>query len=1594
MKRCVSIVLALLLTFTTVPALALEPTKDVPVPAEEPADEVPSEPAKESAEGVSAPEPSAKPAEEGVLEPEAPAQNVAKPAADQAVNCELNTLSAESRAVNPDVQGEGVVEVELGDFRMRAQVYWSEEPPAEAETLLKETMVFKADDASSPNGLGTVVIDATPLIEASVTFDYLTFDVSMKEGVATTENSIEVHAPAAPSNNAAMQIQLTGVNISLVETRWKAALLVAEDSGPLDIQFVGDNVLAGSPWHAGLQKDSDVSSELAVRGSRDAILKATGGSGAAGIGGGRSAGESVVGGMVFGGAGIIKAYGNWGAGIGSGLALFDATATDIAIESGTVKAYGTGGGAGIGAGPSLEGDSSARDLSFMGGTVNAYGYSDDENIANDRGAGIGSGQSNKGCSIASGIRIGEAVVTADGGTTAAGIGSGWSSELSSATNIAITDGDFVRANGGFGAPGIGSGYSDAGDSVTAGLSFIGASEIYAVGGNSDRRTIGGGEAVIGAGAGIGSGWAEKGNSVCNGVLVDGADVTATAGTDNEGVGGAPGLGSGPALSGISGVNRTDGPESTLVISSGSLKAKGGTTTLTGKGPQTLPAIGAGSASTRTVTNATIAPTEDLCANAWRGASDKDNAQFLKTSTDPFLINDETLPDAYLCVVISPEPKLTVEGGVYDTDPDGTIVLTESTRYTVTTNGGVSGNGIRIAEGAAPTVVLDNVNIDLSSYGKSALSIPLKAGEVALVLKGDNALTGGNGHPGIYKEAEEDNPGQKLRITSIEGDGSSEGTLTAVGGSGAAGIGGRVEEFDSITANITIAGGTIMATGGAGAAGIGSGKAPDGVSLAYSLEISGGTVVAEGVGKNAAFAAGIGSGRGFESTARDIIISGGNVTAIGGKNGTGAGIGSGHADKTSLAEDIFISGGTVSAFAGSNAAGIGSGSSATGKSLAKGITVSGGTVFATGRDRGSSLANNVVGIGSGGGATLSEAEAIVITGGTVEAIGTVGGAGIGSGYVEAGGTTCADGMLIAGGIVEAQGAPGGWASDECSYEAPAFGPSEVADTGDNPVSVKRSAVSILAADQTWYTSIWAGASKDDAEAFGLDKRVYPFQFDSSTYPYARITVSPTVTPRLAITTLDGQPVDADEYDYDLTSPSPVLAIKGSGEYRISLAEGIDASRHRIFVENGASPAILLDNVVVSEPSMGSALDCSQVEGDVTILLKGQSYLAGGLGGCGVSAPATGSLTIEGYEEGASLEAVGTMFKAGIGTAASSDENVPLIAINGVAVTARGGTFAAGIGSSLSDTSSVASSIIITDSTVEAVGGDTAPGIGSGYAKAGDSRASHIRIADSDVVATGGAGAPGIGSGYSDEGDSLASDILVAGGTVVATGGPSLREGSGAAEGAVIGAGAGIGSGWAESGASRAASIAIAGGTVTAMGGKDNEGLGAGAGIGSGAALGGESSVSGVLVSGGTLIATGGTTARADAGPTSLPAIGAGTGTTRSAGQLSIAPGEGLWASAWKGATAESAAQFMENRVEAFDLAGVEDAYAKAVLSPVGSQGGGAPTGTTPDAKPFPGALATTGDDAGAPMAIAACIAAIALCAAAVAGVRRRTSRTGR
>lgn len=123
---------------------------------------------------------------------------------------------------------------------------------------------------------------------------------------------------------------------------------------------------------------------------------------------------------------------------------------------------------------------------------------------------------------------------------------------------------------------------------------------------------------------------------------------------------------------------------------------------------------------------------------------------------------------------------------------------------------------------------------------------------------------------------------------------------------------------------------------------------------------------------------------------NIIIKGGDITAIGGYNAAGIGAA---ADRN--CGNITISGGKVTAKGGSDAAGIGSAVVTYGGSTSYGcgdITISGGVVKATGGKFGA-------GIGSGHTVDYnyrSFCGAISISGGTVEAKGGMKGAGIGSG----------------------------------------------------------------------------------------------------------------------------------------------------------------------------------------------------------------------------------------------------------------------------------------------------------------------------------------------------------------------------------------------------------------------------------------------------------------------------------------------------------------------------------------------------------------------------------------------------------------------
>ena len=124
------------------------------------------------------------------------------------------------------------------------------------------------------------------------------------------------------------------------------------------------------------------------------------------------------------------------------------------------------------------------------------------------------------------------------------------------------------------------------------------------------------------------------------------------------------------------------------------------------------------------------------------------------------------------------------------------------------------------------VAFDDLKIDVSGKkeGDGSGDGPVDAGNAAVTVKGDhdaaieldgdNKLKSGSNNAGLEK-----NELESKGTLTIKDDKGKDGSLTAEGGEGGAGIGGGAERTGS---NITIRGGTIEAVGGAGAAGIGDG----------------------------------------------------------------------------------------------------------------------------------------------------------------------------------------------------------------------------------------------------------------------------------------------------------------------------------------------------------------------------------------------------------------------------------------------------------------------------------------------------------------------------------------------------------------------------------------------------------------------------------------------------------------------------------------------------------------------------------------------------------------------------------------------------
>lgn len=281
--------------------------------------------------------------------------------------------------------------------------------------------------------------------------------------------------------------------------------------------------------------------------------------------------------------------------------------------------------------------------------------------------------------------------------------------------------------------------------------------------------------------------------------------------------------------------------------------------------------------------------------------------------------------------------------------------------------------LTVAAGVSANITFSNVTIDASgkNYASAFRIANDSVGDVHLILDGTNILKGGLNCPAIQKKDSDpevlDVDGNKrIGTLTIEG----EGSLEAVGGKWAAGIGGGAWQS---TSHITINGGKITATAGSSGAGIGGGSSTNmGTNRLKTghgtyITINNGEVTA--TGGDAHSGAGIGGGGGGYLTGghgSHIEINGGIVTANGGYRG-GAGIGGSDCSVPSDGgeQSVKITGGIVTATGGSaGGAGIGSGYTYYDETGVPNpdfkVEITGGTVIATGG------ASGGAGIGGGKG----------------------------------------------------------------------------------------------------------------------------------------------------------------------------------------------------------------------------------------------------------------------------------------------------------------------------------------------------------------------------------------------------------------------------------------------------------------------------------------------------------------------------------------------------------------------------------------------------------------------------------------------------
>jgi hypothetical protein len=281
---------------------------------------------------------------------------------------------------------------------------------------------------------------------------------------------------------------------------------------------------------------------------------------------------------------------------------------------------------------------------------------------------------------------------------------------------------------------------------------------------------------------------------------------------------------------------------------------------------------------------------------------------------------------------------------------------------------------------------------------------------------------------------------------------------------------------------------------------------------------------------------------------------------------------------------------------------------------------------------------------------------------------------------------------------------------------------------------------------------------------------------------------------------------------------VFTIADGAVVTVTGTTGTDSASNgaRILIATGATATVTLDSATIDLSAAGSGA-AIEVQGTLTLYLKGESTLKGGADYAGIQVLKGKTLNIyDGPDaDTGTLNVTGGSNGAGIGGIYSSAVAGNLNFYSGI-INATGGSGGAGIGGPYGKTGAdtyggTGGNVRIYGGTIFATGVGGGAGIGGGNTGgAGNGtpdRSDDIVIYGGYVTATGSSGAAGIGNGANSVENGNYNNTVIYGGTIAATGGNNA---------------AGIGGGTG----GNTSSVNISGGLITASGGVNGIGGGGG------------------------------------------------------------------------------------------------------------------------------------------------------------------------